>query len=111
MMSAYAPGNILTSPMDCPDGSVSDFRYAGFSPYMNSVGIYEYNPHLDQTTLPLSKSAKCFGIFLEGYSIRRDETPALNDARFVQYQVVMPSLDQELVLEKSRNRALVDGVY
>ena len=103
MMSAYAPGNILTSPNGLSGTEACQiFRYAGFSPYMNSVGIYEYNPHLDQNHLTAKQISQMLWYFLEGYSIRRDETPALNDARFVQYQVVMPSLDQELVFWKSR---------
>ena len=41
MMSAYAPGNILTSPNGLSGTEACRiFRYAGFSPYMNSVGIY-----------------------------------------------------------------------
>ena len=78
------------------------FRYAGFSPHMNSIGIYEYNPHLDQNRLTAKQISQMLWYFFEGYSIRRDETPQVNDARFVQYQVVLPSLDQELVFWKSR---------
>ena len=69
---------------------------------MNSIGIYEYNPHLDQNHLNSKQLSQMLWYFFEGYSIRRDETPQLNDARFVQYQVVLPSLDKELVFWKSR---------
>ena len=63
---------------------------------MNTIRI------LDQNHLTAKQISQMLWYFLEGYSIRRDETPALNDARFVQYQVVMPSLDKELVFWKSR---------
>ena len=66
MMSAYAPGNILTSPNGLSGTEACQiFRYAGFSPHMNSIGIYEYNPHLDQNHLTAKQLSQMLWYFLK----------------------------------------------
>lgn len=77
-------------------------RYAGMSDKTTSVGIYNYDPHLDpsgQTALLLAQMVWCA---IEGFSFRQSEFPLYSKKNFLEYKVHLPEGNNEMLFYKSK---------
>ena len=78
-------------------------RYAGLSERLQSVGIYEYNPHYDHGQQTAQLIAQGIWYFMEGAQLRKAEKPDEDNERdYYKFIVKMEMPDHELVFWKSR---------
>jgi arginase family enzyme len=76
-------------------------KYAGLSDKTTSIGIYNYNPESDingQTSLLI---AQMIWFIIDGYSRRIKEFPLIHKHDFMEYKIIMPKGNDELVFYKS----------
>ncbi len=100
-----APGT--TSPS--PNGFYGEeicllSRYAGISDNLKIFGLFDVNPDFDIRNQTSGLAAQIIWFFLEGFSQKQYETPALgagNSGRFIKYHVRVTDLDDDLIFVKS----------
>jgi arginase family enzyme len=79
-------------------------RYAGISDKLKIFGLFDVNPDLDIRFQTSALSAQILWFFLEGFSQKQYETPALgssNSGRFTKYHVRITDLPDDLIFVKS----------
>jgi formiminoglutamase len=79
-------------------------RYAGISDNLKVFGLFDVNPDLDLRLQTAGLAAQILWFFLEGFSQKQYETPALsstNSGRFIKYHVRVTDLDDDLIFVKS----------
>ncbi len=77
-------------------------RYAGWSDRLTSVGIYEFNPELDDRTQSAQLVAQMLWHFVEGFYEHKKEKPGNKGGNFLKYLVEFEGPVDELVFWKSR---------
>jgi arginase family enzyme len=100
-----APGT--TSPS--PNGFYGEeicllSRYAGISDNLKVFGLFDVNPAFDIRNQTSGLAAQIIWFFLEGFSQKQYETPAIgagNPGRFIKYHVRVTDLDDDLIFVKS----------
>ena len=99
---ADAPGHALASPNGFSGEELCQItRYAGLSDKLTSLGIYEYNPHYDNSSQTAQLIAQMFWYFMEGYYNRRGDLP-VNQNDFLKFTVKFEQHDHELIFWKSK---------
>jgi arginase family enzyme len=100
-----APGTIYPSPNGFYGEEICLLaRYAGISDNLKIFGLFDVNPDLDSRNQTSGLAAQILWFFLEGFSQKQYETPALsntNSGRFIRYHVRVTDLDDDLVFVKS----------
>jgi len=100
-----APGTIYPSPNGFYGEEICLLaRYAGISDSLKIFGLFDVNPDLDSRNQTAGLAAQMLWFFLEGFSQKQYETPALsntNSGRFIRYHVRVTDLDDDLVFVKS----------
>lgn len=100
-----APGTISPSPNGFYGEEICLLsRYAGISDKIKIFGLFDVNPELDVRFQTSGLAAQIIWFFLEGFSQKQYETPALNSAnsgRFIKYHVRVTGLDDDLIFIKS----------
>jgi len=100
-----APGTISPSPSGFYGEEICLLaRYAGISDNLKVFGLFDVNPELDVRFQTAGLAAQILWFFLEGFSQKQYETPALsnlNSGRFVKYHVRVTDLDDDLIFVKS----------
>lgn len=76
-------------------------RYAGMSDKMNVVGYFEMTPEFDIHGQTAHLVAQMIWFFIEGYQLRKNETPLTNNKSYTQYKVVLSASEEELIFVKS----------
>ncbi len=79
-------------------------RYAGISDKLKIFGLFDVNPEFDIRSQTSGLAAQMIWFFLEGFSQKQYETPALgltNSGRFIKYHVRITDLDDDLIFVKS----------
>lgn len=79
-------------------------RYAGISDYLKVFGLFEVNPGFDMRSMTSGLAAQIIWFFLEGYSQKQYETPALSSeaaGRFIRYHVRLTDLSDDLIFVRS----------
>lgn len=79
-------------------------RYAGISDNLKAFGLFDVNPELDIRSQTSGLAAQILWFFLEGFSQKQYETPALNkesSGRFIKYHVRVTGLDDDLIFIRS----------
>jgi formiminoglutamase len=79
-------------------------RYAGISDKLKIFGMFDVNPDYDIRSQTTALAAQIIWFFLEGFSQKQYETPALNIAntgRFIKYHVRVTDLDDDMIFVKS----------
>jgi arginase family enzyme len=75
-----APGYFAPSPHGFYGEQLCQIaRYAGLSPRLKSLGIYEINPAHDINQLTSNLAAQVIWYFIDGFSQRNDEIPGKNN--------------------------------
>jgi formiminoglutamase len=100
-----APGTISPSPNGFYGEEICLLsRYAGISDNMKVFCLFDINPDLDIRNQTSSLAAQILWFFLEGFSQKQYETPALssgNSGRFIRYHVRVTGLEDDLIFIKS----------
>lgn len=100
-----APGTISPSPNGFYGEEICLLsRYAGISDNLKIFGLFDVNPGLDIRQQTASLAAQIIWFFLEGFSQKQYETPALssnNSGRFIKYHVRITDLEDDLIFIKS----------
>lgn len=76
-------------------------RYAGMSDKMNVVGFYEMTPEYDIHGQTAHLVAQMIWYFIEGFQLRKNETPLSNNKNYKKYKVVLSASEEELIFIKS----------
>lgn len=77
--------------------------YAGLNDNLTSLGIYEYNPDLDDRELTAMTIATMIWYFIEGFYHRKNET-GFNNRNFTKYAVAFNEDNPDrMIFYKSRN--------
>jgi len=79
-------------------------RYAGISDKLKVFGLFDVNPEFDIRNQTSGLAAQILWFFLEGFSQKQYETPALsisNSGRFIKYHVRVTDLEDDLIFIKS----------
>ena len=84
-----------------PDEVCQLTRYAGLSEKVSCMGLFGYNPRLDDQERSALLSAQMIWYFLEGYVNRKNEVPSPNDSNFLKYRVPVTGTDEDVVFYKS----------
>jgi formiminoglutamase len=79
-------------------------RYAGMSSQLTSLGIYGYNPVLDQHNMTARLIAQMLWYFIDGYLVRKSEAELSNGDEFVEYHVTFTTSDTIFIKSKRTNR-------
>ena len=79
-------------------------RYAGISDNLKIFGLFDVNPEYDIRLQTAGLAAQILWFFLEGFSQKQYETPALNignSGRFIKYHVRITDLEDDMIFVKS----------
>lgn len=79
-------------------------RYAGISDKLKIFGLFDVNPGYDIRSQTAALAAQILWFFLEGFSQKQYETPALNlsnSGRFIKYHVRVTDLEDDMIFVKS----------
>ena len=99
---ADAPGRAGATPNGFSGEELCQIsRYAGLSDKLTSIGIYEFNPHLDSRDQTAQLIAQMVWYFIEGYYSRKGDFPA-NMNNFLKFTVKFEQYDHELIFWKSK---------
>jgi hypothetical protein len=100
-----APGTISPSPNGFYGEEICLLsRYAGISDKLKVFGLFEVNPELDIRSQTTGLAAQIIWFFLEGFSQKQYEAPAISDTnsgRFIRYHVRVTDLEDDLIFVKS----------
>ena len=100
-----APGTMNPSPNGFYGEEICLLsRYAGISDKLKIFGLFDLNPDFDIRFQTSGLAAQILWFFLEGFSQKQYETPALdnsNSGRFIKYHVRVTNMDEDLIFVKS----------
>lgn len=100
-----APGTAIPSPNGFYGEEICLLsRYAGISDNLKIFGLFDVNPEFDIRFQTTGLAAQILWFFLEGFSQKQYETPALsnsNSGRFIKYHVRITDLEDDLIFVKS----------
>jgi formiminoglutamase len=100
-----APGTISPSPNGFYGEEICLLsRYAGISDKLKVFALFDVNPDFDIRRQTAGLAAQILWFFLEGFSQKQYETPALgstNSGRFIKYHVRVTDLEDDLIFVKS----------
>lgn len=77
-------------------------RYAGMSDKLNVLGIFEMTPEFDIHNQTSHLVAQMIWHFIEGFQLRKNETPLTNSSNYTKYKVVLTKSEEELIFLKSK---------
>lgn len=95
------------SPRSSPNGISAEevcqiARYAGISPRMGTFGIYGYSHTIDVNRTTAQLSAQMIWYFFEGVLLRKEEDPAKEQDKFLQYRTALNGGQHEIIFYKSK---------
>ena len=76
-------------------------RYAGMSDKMSVVGFFEMTPEYDVQGHTAHLVAQMIWFFMEGFELRKSETPLSNNKNYINYKVVLSAAEEDLIFIKS----------
>lgn len=98
-----APGQCDPSPNGLfGDEACALVRFAGMSDKVMSLGLYDFNPKLDQGGVTAKQMAQMAWYFVEGVSLRRTDYPITDENDFHAYTVQIDEADNDFIFLKSK---------
>ena len=102
--NAYAPANILTPNGFTGEEACSLLRFAGMSPNITSVGIYGYDPLLDQGEMTAKQISHMIWYMLDGRSRGRREAGLDEKDSFNEYHTAFAEVETTFLQSKKTGR-------
>ncbi len=97
-----APARINTSPNGFfADEACQVARYSGMSDSISCFGIFEVNPKFDTNNLTSHVAAQMIWYFIEGFSIRKIESPSSDDKDFKVFIIGHEDMEHDITFFKS----------
>ena len=101
---AFAPANTVT-----PNGLNGEeacvlMQYAGMSPNMRSVGIYNYRPERDNEQLTAKQISQMLWYFMDGFSRNKREAKLEEREAFNEFHTVFSDVDTIFLQSKKTGR-------
>ena len=101
---ADASGSIKSSPNGITAEETCQIaRYAGLSPRLGSFGIYGYSATNDINNSTAQLAAQMIWYFVEGVLLRKEEDPAREQDKFLQYRTALNDGQHEIIFYKSKS--------
>ena len=96
--AADAPGVKYNSPNGfSSEEGCKMTRYAGLNPKLTSIGFFEYNPLYDLNNITANTLSQMIWYFIEGFSLRINDFPTLDNKDFKRYIVKMDDVEDEII--------------
>ncbi|MDX5426695.1 MAG: formimidoylglutamase [Bacteroidota bacterium] len=97
-----APSTAIGSPNGFSGEEICAIaRYCGLSDKVSSLGIYEYNPEIDEYHMGAMLIAQMIWYFLDGVSLRTGDYPFASKSDYTLFRVLIDEGDHELIFYKS----------
>lgn len=98
-----SPANKNASPNGFYGEEICQFcRYVGMSDKVSSVGIYEYNPTLDNNYQSAHLIAQMIWFIIDGYYNRKNDIPDRESDNYSKFHVFNDKIDDKIVFYKSK---------
>lgn len=101
---AFAPSNSLTPNGFDGEQACTLMRYAGWSPTVNSIGIYGYNPDKDSDNLTAKQISQMLWYILDGRSRGKREAGLDERNSFNEYHTVFTEVQTTFLQSKKTGR-------
>ncbi len=102
--NAYAPANTITPNGFTGEESCILMQYAGMSPGLNSVGIYGYNPKLDNHELTAKQIAHMLWYYVDGRTRAKREAALEERDSFNEFHTVFAEVETIFLQSKRTGR-------
>lgn len=102
--NAYAPANIITPNGFTGEESCILMQYAGMSPSLNSIGIYGYNPRLDNNELTAKQIAHMLWYYVDGRTRAKREAVLEERDSFNEFHTVFAEVETIFLQSKRTGR-------
>lgn len=102
--NAFAPANHLTPNGLNGEEACTLMQYAGMSPSMRSVGIYNYRPEKDVENLTAKQISQMLWYFMDGFSRNKREAKLEEKESFNQFHTAFSDADTIFLQSKKTGR-------
>jgi formiminoglutamase len=102
--NAYAPANTVSSNGFDGEQACVLMRYAGMSPNINTIGIYNYFPEQDRDNLTAKQIAQMIWYVLDGRSRGRKEAALDEKDSFNEYHTAFAEVETTFLQSKKTGR-------
>ena len=102
--NAFAPANTLSSNGFDGEQACVLMRYAGMSPNINTIGIYNYFPEQDRDNLTAKQIAQMIWYMLDGRSRGRKEAALDEKDSFNEYHTAFAEVETTFLQSKKTGR-------
>jgi len=100
---AEVPGTSFSSPNGLFGNEACQItRYAGMSDKLAVIGFFEMTPEYDINGQTSHLLAQMIWYFMEGFSLRKGESPLSSNKNYLNFKVILSSTEEELVFIKSK---------
>lgn len=101
---AFAPANQLTPNGLNGEEACTLLQYAGMSPNMQSVGIYNYRPERDVENLTAKQISQMLWYFVDGFSRNKREAKLEDRESFNEFHTAFSDVDTVFLQSKKTGR-------
>lgn len=101
---AHAPANRLTPNGFNGEEACTLFQYAGMSHSMSSIGIYGYNPELDNHQLTAKQISHLLWYLMDGIQKGKQESPLENRDNFFEFTMAFAEVETVFLQSKKTGR-------
>lgn len=114
MAHAFAPANHISPNGLNGEEACTLMQYAGMSPNMRNIGIYNYRPERDVEHLTAKQISQMLWYFLDGFSRNKREARLQDRDSFIEYHTALAEVDTVFLQSKKTGRwwmQLPDGQF
>ena len=101
---AFAPANTASPNGLTGEDACTLMQYAGMSPNMRSIGIYNYRPERDTEALTAKQISQMLWYFMDGFSRNKREAKIEDRASFNEYHTALSEVDTIFLQSKKTGR-------
>ena len=101
---AFAPANTASPNGLSGEDACTLMQYAGMSPNMRSIGIYNYRPERDAEALTAKQISQMIWYFMDGFSRNKREAKIEDRASFNEYHTALSEVDTIFLQSKKTGR-------
>lgn len=101
---AFAPANHITPNGLNGEEACTLMQYAGMSPDMRSIGIYNYRPERDVEHLTAKQISQMLWYFMDGFSRNKREAKIDDRESFIEFHTALAEVDTVFLQSKKTGR-------